>query len=105
MAPTQNLPFAYALTVGLTSVQVLPSNPTRRGVTFYNPGPNTVAVCPALNNSQQAQAAVVNGAGSISILPMNVLVMPPVAWPDAAATCAWNAIASGANSPFTAFEF
>jgi hypothetical protein len=105
MAPTTSLPLAYALTVSTTSIQVLPPNPSRRGIAFFNPGPNSIAVCPSLSNTLGATTAVVGGAGSITILPANMLVMPPVGWPDAVATVGWNAIAGGANSPFTAFEF
>lgn len=105
MAPTQTSPLAYSFLLGTASAQILPFNPTRRGIMFYNPGPNTVAVCPAVNNTGGANAAAISGAGSLTILPMNVLVIPPVPWVDAACSVAWNGVASGANTPFTAFEF
>jgi len=105
MGMTALLPLTYALTLTTSSVQILPANPTRKGVAFSNPGPNSVAVCPAVGNAGQAVAAVINGAGSITILPGGLLLVPQNTWPDAVATCAWNAIASGGSTPFTAWEF
>jgi hypothetical protein len=105
MATTGLLPYVYAITLGTSSVQILASNPTRKGVMFHNPGSNSVAVCPALNIASAAVPAVLNGAGSVTILPGGVLVVPQNTWIDAVATCAWNAIASGAGTPFTAWEF
>lgn len=105
MPTTQILPLTYALTLGTTSTQIVPPNPTRKGILFHNPGPNSVAVCPSLNNQMQPVAAVINGAGSLTIVPGGVLSVPPQTWVDALATCGWNGIASGAGSPFTAWEF
>jgi hypothetical protein len=98
-------PLAYPLILGTASVQILPQNPTRLGIVFYNPGPNTVAICPATNNQGLPLAAVIGGAGSMTLTPNNVTLMPPVPWADATATNAWNAIASGAATPFTVWEF
>jgi hypothetical protein len=105
MPTTLTLPLTYALTIGTSSTQVLPGNPARKGVVFFNPGPNSIAVCPSTNNTGATVPAVINGAGSITILPGGMLTVPPVPWIDGVVTCAWNAIGGGAASPFTAWEF
>ena len=99
-------PFAYALTVGVASAQILPQNPSRKGLIFFNPSANTVAICPALTSAGAALAAVLNGAGSISILPSGMLPIPQPGWPENAGLgAAWNAVASGAGTPFSVWEF
>jgi hypothetical protein len=99
-------PLAYALTLGTSSVAIVPSNPSRKGIIFFNPSSNTVAVCPAFTASGQALPAVVNGAGSINLLPNATLMLPPAGNDKTAGVgAAWNAIASGAATPFTVWEF
>ena len=103
---TATTPYTYALTVGVTSQQILPVNPSRKAVIFFNPSPNTVSVCPVTTAQGAAQAAVLNGAGSISILSGGgMLVLPQGGWPDIGLGSAFNAIASGPNTPFTCWEF
>ena len=103
---TQLLPLAYAITLGTSSVQIVPANPGRRGIIFYNGSANTVAVCPAFQFNGQALAAAINGAGSISIVPMGILTIPGSGIPGGAAIgTAWNGIASGVSTAFTAWEF
>lgn len=105
MPTTILTPFAYALTVGTASVQLVPANPGRKGLMIYNPSNNTIAVCPAFTTANAALAAVVNGAGSINIVPGGLLVLPQPGATDAATPAAFNVIASGANSPVTVWEF
>jgi hypothetical protein len=99
-------PLGYALTIGTSSMQILASNPSRKGLMFFNPSSNTVAVCPAFNNNMQPLAAVINGAGAISVLPSGMLVIPQAGWADNIALgSAFNGIASGASTPFSIWEF
>jgi hypothetical protein len=103
---TQSTPFGYALTIGTASVQILPVNPSRKALMFFNPSNNTVSVCPALAPNGAALAAVVNGAGSISILSGGgFLMLPQPGWPDLGMGSAFNAVASGAGTLFTVWEF
>lgn len=103
---TAATPFGYSLTVGTVSAQILPPNPSRKALLFFNGSNNTVSVCPALTPGGAALAAVVNGAGSISILSGGgFLMLPQPGWPDIGLGSAFNAIASGANTPFTVWEF
>jgi hypothetical protein len=98
-------PLTYALSIGTSSALIVPANPSRKGLMFFNPSANTVAICPAINSSGLAQAATLTGAGSINLLPNAMLVVPP---PNIDTTAglgaAWNAIASGPG-PFTVWEF
>lgn len=103
---TQNVPLVYNLTLGVTSVQILPTNPSRKALLFFNPSSNTVSVCPALGINGQQVPAVVNGAGSITIFSGGLLSIPQGGWPENMGLgAAFNAIASGANTPFSIWEF
>ena len=102
---TAATPFGYALTVGTASAQILPQNPSRKGLIFFNPSANTVSICPAVTPGGAALAAIVNGAGSLSILPSGMLALPQPGWPDIGLGSAWNGIASGAGTPFSVWEF
>jgi hypothetical protein len=99
-------PLGYAITLGTGSVQVLPVNPSRKAIIFFNASTNTVAVCPALTAGGQALVAVINGAGSITIVSQGLLTIPQQGWPDNVGIgAAFNAIASGASTPFSIWEF
>jgi hypothetical protein len=99
-------PFAYVLTVGTSSVQILPQNPSRKAVMFFNPSSNTIAVCPALTASGAALPAAVNGPGSINIITGGLLILPQQGWPvETGVGAAFNAIASGPVSALTVWEF
>lgn len=98
-------PFGYALTLGTSSVQILPANPSRKGLMFFNPSANTVSICPALTPGGAQLAAVVNGAGSMTVFSGGLLVLPQPGWSDIGLGAAFNAIASGAATPFTVWEF
>jgi hypothetical protein len=100
-------PFCYQLTIGVTSAQILPVNPSRKGLIFFNPSNANVSVCPAFNSAGGAAAAALNGAGSISVLSGGgMLVLPQAGWPESVGIgSAFNAIAAGANTPFTCWEF
>jgi len=103
---TQLTPITYALTLGTTSVQILPSNPSRKALMFFNPTANIVAICPAVNSLGGPQVAIVNGAGSINITQLGLLIIPGPGWPDNVGLgTAFQAIASAPSTPFTVWEF
>jgi hypothetical protein len=101
-AATTVSPNAYAYTLGTTSISTIGSNQARVGLLFHNPnGTALVAVCPNMNAATAtALAAVVNGAGSYTILPYAELRII-----GARASCAWNGIANATTSPLTVWEF
>lgn len=99
-------PWGYAIMLGNTSAQILPSNPSRKGLIFSNPSNVNVAVCPALTSNNQPLAAVVSGAGSFTLFQGAILVLPQAGWPDNIGIgSAFNGIATAPNTPFTIWEF
>jgi hypothetical protein len=95
-------PLNYALTVGTSSVQVLTANPVRKGLFFHNPNATAkIAVCCATNNLNQAQPAVINGAGSMMLVPLAVWEIDEPWRP----VSAWNAISDTPGAFLTIFEF
>ena len=103
---TALLPICYQPSVGVTGAQIVPQNPSRKALLFFNPSANTVTIFPALNSSGQPPAVALNGAGGISVLSGGMLALPQGGWPDNIGLgSAWLAIASGASTPFTVWEF
>lgn len=103
MADPNLSPRGWAVTVGVASAQCIPAGDnSRRKLMFHNPhGTNSVAVCPKTNGATDGDlAAVVNGAGSITILPLATFEIE-----GKNCQSAFNAIASGAGTPFTIWEF
>jgi hypothetical protein len=95
-------PLNYALTVGTSSVQVLAANPQRKGLVFHNPHATAkIAFCCATNNLGQALPAVMNGAGSMVLVPLGTFRVDPEMRP----VSAWNAISDTAGAALTIFEF
>lgn len=98
-------PIAYARLLTTVSTQVLPSNPTRSGLVFFNCSRSvSIAFCPAFtvdsNGTPVALAAVVDGAGSLTLQPTGFAVLD-----EFNVTAAWNAIAaSGVDNPLTIWE-
>jgi hypothetical protein len=97
-------PNAYAYSLGTASSAIIGSNQGRVGLIFHNPNATgLVAVCPTLNsvnNPATALSAVVNGAGSYTILPYAELRII-----GARTTCSWNAVANFTAAPLTIWEF
>lgn len=86
------LPFAAPL-VGVASAQVCPANPTRSALFVYNPSLTaTIAISPT------GLAAVINGAGSITLPPGVGIELDGF-------TTALLAIATAASTPITVWEF
>jgi hypothetical protein len=99
-------PFGYALSIGTTSIGILPQNPSRKAVMFFNASANTIAICPTLTTSGAALPAAINGPGSINILNGGLLILPQQGWPvETGVGAAFNAIASGPTSALTVWEF
>jgi hypothetical protein len=105
-------PYVYPLTIGTSSVQVLPVNPLRKKLIFHNPNDQAkIAVCPigpnrAPQSGQALIVAVINGAGCTTLLPYDryeVSGSTP-SGPQQAMGSAWVGIAS-APSAFTVLEF
>ena len=105
---TQSTPFTNAPLVGTTAAQVATVNPSRKGIIFFNPSANTVTVYPGLSNTSQQipiNSMIVNGAGGITIVSGGLLALPQPGWPDIGIGVNFFAVASGALTPFTIWEF
>lgn len=82
--------------VGLVSVQVASQNITRNGLYVYNPSlAATIAISPS------DAAAVINGAGSITLGPGIGITLGA----DLPYLNGLNAIASSGSTPITIWEF
>jgi hypothetical protein len=106
-------PYTYPLTIGTSSVTVLPANTTRKKVIFHNPNDTAkIAVCPigpnrASGSAQTLIVAVINGAGCITILPYDRLEVSggTPSGPQQAMGSAWVGIASAGASSLTIWEW
>jgi len=107
-------PYTYPLTIGTSSVTILPANPARKKVIFHNPNDTAkIAVCPVGPNrtAQSSQAlivAVINGPGCITILPYDRLNLDNGAAatnPPLSNGSAWVGIASAPGSALTVWEW
>ena len=96
-------PIVWALTLGTGSIGILPQRP-RSSLYFFNPGGsppgtgNIVYICPSLDPYGNPLAAAVGGPGCIAV-PVGIGVTIGFT------TQAFNACASGVNTPFTVWEF
>jgi len=113
-AQAQSPPFTYPQTIGTSSVSILPDNPARKKLIFHNPNDTAkIAVCPVgpnrLGGSSSAPiVAVINGAGCITILPYDTLVIDngaAAANPPMSNRSAWVGIASAGGSALTIWEW
>jgi hypothetical protein len=110
-AQSQSLqpPWDYPPTLGPTPQQVLPIDPIRRRIIFFNPSATaTVAFCP----SQVTRASVpftcaVHGSGSITLAPLASFVLDggTPQGPPLAMGAAWFGVSTAAGVPSTALEF
>jgi len=108
-AGAQVPPYVHAPTVGTSASQVLGTDNSRKRLIFFNPSSTaTIAVCPSVNRDNGAAiTCAVNGAGSITILPLGSFIVDSGA-PGSqgfAMPGPWNAVASGSSTPFTILEF
>jgi hypothetical protein len=88
-------PVCYNIAISMSSLLVLPANPVRRGLIFHNPNASlTIAVCPTTNNLGQPVTAVINGAGTFTLVSLGTLRFDPGTRPVGA----WNAVCSGTGA-------
>ena len=101
-------PFDYPPILTTTPQQVLPIDTARRRIIFFNPSATaSIAFCPSgVTRAGGSFACAVNGAGSITLLPLGSFVLdggtpqgPPLSMGSA-----WIGV-STANTPATVFEF
>ena len=102
-------PFDYPPTLTTTPTQVLPIDPIRRRIIFFNPSATaTIAFCPSqVTRAGATFTCAVNGAGSITLLPLASFVLDggTVQGPPLAMGAAWFGVASAASTPATVLEF
>jgi flavoprotein len=109
-AAAQVPPYVYPVTLGTSSIQVLPVNPLRKRVIFVNPNATAlVAVCPSgpSRNTNVIVTAVINGAGCRTILPYDAFTIDGsgASGPQLSMPSAWVGIASAVSSALTILEF
>jgi hypothetical protein len=112
-AHAQLPPYTYPLTLGTTSVTVLPFNPARKKVIFHNPNDQAkIAVCPVgpdrtPHASQALVVATINGAGCLTIIPYDRIEVTggTASGPQQDMRSAWVGIASAGGSALTIWEF
>jgi flavoprotein len=109
-ATAQVPPYVYPVTLGTSSVQILPVNPARKRVMFVNPNATAlVAVCPfgPARNTNVAVVAAINGAGCRTILPYDAFTVDGsgASGPQLYMPSAWVGIASAVSSALTILEF
>jgi len=93
-------PVNYKFVVGLTSILVLPFNALRERVIFHNPHATaSIALSCLVDQNNNPLPAVMNGAGSIIMLPLMTfdLTNHPVS--------GWNAISDTIGASFTILDF
>lgn len=107
-------PFVYALTIGTGSTSILQADPSRKQLLFHNPNDSVkVAVCPVGPSRQSGGTTVtaaINGAGCITILPYDRVLIGAVSsaapgTPQSAMGSAWVGIAASPSSALTIFEW
>lgn len=102
-------PWVYPPILSTSPVQVLPIDAARRRIIFFNPSATaTIAFCPSqVTRAGVVFACAVNGAGSITLLPLASFVLDggTPTGPALAMGAAWFGVASAASTPATVFEF
>jgi hypothetical protein len=101
-------PFVLPVTVGTSSALAVPASPThRKKLVFVNSSSTAkIAVCPTISRvTGAAFTCTVNGAGSITLLPLSQYTIAGPGPQTIIVGTAWNAIADNAGSPLTVLEF
>lgn len=108
-------PNGYGAVVGTTSGMVVPPNPSRGGLMFFNNGSVQIAVCPdrlvvqpsagaaypTTNPFPTGGVAAIGGSGSINLAPGQSITLD-----NLAASGQWNGISAGpGNGVLTILEF
>jgi hypothetical protein len=107
-------PYVYPLSIGTSSISILPADPARKKLYFHNPNDTAkVAVCPigpnrTAQSSQTLIVAAINGAGCVTLLPYDRMVVDNSAAgsnPPLSMGSAWVGIASAPGSALTIWEW
>jgi len=93
---TRTIPIVTAGSVGVASAQLLAANAARTAMILHNPSATATVSITTLTQG----AATLNGAGTLTFGPLATILLT-----DLRVTDGFNAIASGAASPFTIWEF
>ena len=110
-AQSQSLqpPFDYPPTLTTTRTQVLPLDPARRRIIFFNPSSSaSIAFCPSgVTRAGVPFTCAVNGAGSITLLPLGSFILDggTPQGPPLAMSAAWFGVSNAAGAPATVLEF
>ena len=110
-AQSQSLlpPFDYNSVLTTASRQVLPIDTARRRIIFFNPSATaSIAFCPSqVTRAGATFACAVNGAGSITLLPLASFVLDggTPQGPPLAMSAAWFCVANTSSAPATVYEF
>jgi hypothetical protein len=102
-------PYTYPLTIGTSSVTILPNNPGRKKLVFQNPNDTAkIAVCPVgPTRTVGSFVAVINGADCTTILPYDRVEVSggTASDPQQAMGAAWVGIASAPGSALKIWEW
>jgi len=105
---TALIPVGWGTTVGTTAQLVLPANPTRTGLIWFNPSAVSISIWPASTNIgvlgvfpgfSTTNTIAAGGAGSITIATNAYLIID-----NMACSCAWNGIAAASGGSITVLE-
>lgn len=100
------LPYTYPVTVGTSSVPVLPTNQARKQLVFINPNASAiVSVCPAISRvTSTSITCTLHGPGAIPILPYAFFPLAGIGG-NPNLPQAWNAISDTGGSSLTVLEW
>jgi hypothetical protein len=110
-------PYTYPISLGTTSVSILPANTSRKKLIFHNPNATAlVAVCPVgptrMPSSPPGPAgppivAAINGPGCLTLIPYDrqEISGSTPSGPQQQMPSAWVGIASAGSSALTVLEF
>jgi hypothetical protein len=98
VALAQTPPYAYPITVGTSSVQVLSADLARKRAVFFNPNATAlVTVCPTLT-------CAVGGVGSLTLLPYTSFPIDGYGQ-NGVIPLPWSAISDTPGAGLTILEF
>jgi len=100
--PPGSGPYGTGVFVGTASQQIIGPRLNRKQLTFHNPSSVNIAICPAQDSNGNALAAVVNGAGSITLFSGGSFTLPEN---NAGCGGAFNGAAASGTQPLTIWEW
>jgi hypothetical protein len=112
-AAAQVPPYVYPVTLGTSSLQVLPNNPLRKKILIHNPNDTAkIALCPSgpdrtPHGSQALIVAAINGAGCVTLLPYDRYEVTggTPSGPQQDIRSAWVGVSSSPASALTIIEW